>query len=111
MTGCDARPQYIEMIEFYPVEYYTPGSPVTAAAYYARYGGETQTVYNPDLGSVVTITVQRPMTVQYGYGIPGTYGECADHVNIYLYGHGDKYLHFVRPAVRVVYHRQGQSLL
>jgi hypothetical protein len=77
MTGCDARPQYIEMIEFYPVEYYTPGSPVTAAAYYARYGGETQTVYNPDLGSVVTITVQRPMTVQYGYGIPGTYAMMA----------------------------------
>jgi hypothetical protein len=61
------------MVEFYPVEYYTPGSPVTAAAYYARYGGETQTVYNPDLGRMVTITAQRPMTVQYGYGIPGTY--------------------------------------
>jgi hypothetical protein len=72
-SGCDTSPRYIEMVEFYPVEYYTPGSPVTAAAYYARYGGEMQTVYNPDLGRVVTITAQRPMTVQYGYGIPGTY--------------------------------------
>jgi hypothetical protein len=72
-SGCDTSPRYIEMVEFYPVEYYTHGSPVTAAAYYARYGGETQTVYNPDLGRVVTITAQRPMTVQYGYGVPGTY--------------------------------------
>jgi len=72
--GCDTGPRYIEMVEFYPVEYYTPGSPVAAAAYYARYGGETQTVYNPDLGRVVTITAQRPVkVVQYGYGIPGTY--------------------------------------
>ena len=70
---CDTGPRYIEMIEFYPVEYYTPGSPVTAAAYYARFGGETQTVYNPDLDRVVTVTAQRPMTVQYGYGVPGTY--------------------------------------
>jgi hypothetical protein len=61
------------MVEFYPVEYYTPGSPVTAAAYYARYGGETQTVYNPDLGSVVTITAQRPVNVQYAYLGPGVY--------------------------------------
>jgi hypothetical protein len=72
-SGCDTNPRYIEMVEFYPVEYYTPGSPVGVAAYYARYGGETQTVYNPDLGRVVTVTAQRPMTVQYGYGIPGTY--------------------------------------
>ena len=73
-SWCDTRPKYIEMVEFYPVEYYTHGSPVTAAAYYARYGGETQTVYNPDLGRVVTITAQRPVrVVQYGYGIPGTY--------------------------------------
>jgi hypothetical protein len=61
------------MMEFYPVEYYTPGSPVTAAAYYARFGGETQTVYNPDLGRMVTITAQRPVTLQYYYGIPTTY--------------------------------------
>ena len=72
-SSCDTNPRYIEMVEFYPVEYYTSGSPVTAAAYYARFGGETQTVYNPDLGKVVTVTAQRPMTVQYGYGIPGTY--------------------------------------
>jgi hypothetical protein len=73
-SSCDTGPRYIEMVEFYPVEYYTHGSPVTAAAYYARYGGETQTVYNPDLGRVVTITAQRPVrVVQYGYGIPGTY--------------------------------------
>jgi hypothetical protein len=72
-SGCDTNPRYIEMVEFYPVEYYTPGSPVTAAAYYARYGGETQTVYNPDLGRVVTITAQRPVTLQYHYGIPTTY--------------------------------------
>jgi hypothetical protein len=72
-SGCDTSPRYIEMVEFYPVEYYTPGSPVTAAAYYARFGGETQTVYNPDLDRMVTITAQRPMTVQYGYGVPGTY--------------------------------------
>jgi len=69
----DTCPRFIEMIEFYPVEYYTPGSPVTAAAYYARYGGETQTVYNPDLGSVVTITAQRPAVPQYGYLVPGVY--------------------------------------
>jgi hypothetical protein len=72
-SGCDTNPRYIEMVEFYPVEYYTPGSPVTVVAYYARFDGETQNVYNPDLGRVVTITAQRPMTVQYGYGIPGTY--------------------------------------
>jgi hypothetical protein len=72
-SGCDTSPRYIEMVEFYPVEYYTPGSPVTAAAYYARFGRETQTVYNPDLGRVVTITAQRPMSLQYYYGIPTTY--------------------------------------
>jgi hypothetical protein len=72
-SGCDTNPRYIEMVEFYPVEYYAPGSPVGVAAYYARYGGETQTVYNPDLGRVVTITVQRPVTLQYYYGIPTTY--------------------------------------
>jgi hypothetical protein len=72
-SNCDTRPRYIEMIEFYPVEYYTPGSPVTAAAYYAKYGGETQTVYNPDLGEVVTITAQRPVTLQYYYVIPTTF--------------------------------------
>jgi hypothetical protein len=72
-SGCDTNPRYIEMVEFYPVEYYMPGSPVVAVAYYARFGGETQTVYNPDLGSVVTITAQRSMTVQYGYGVPGVY--------------------------------------
>jgi hypothetical protein len=72
-SDCDTRPRYIEMVEFYPVEYYTPGSPVVAAAYYARFGGETQTVYNPDLGSVVTITAQRPAVPQYGYLVPGVY--------------------------------------
>ena len=72
-SGCDTSPRYIEMIEFYPIEYYTPGFPVTAAAYYARYGGETQTVYNPDLGGVVTITAQRPVNVQYAYMVPGVY--------------------------------------
>jgi hypothetical protein len=72
-SGCDTNPRYIEMVEFYPVEYYTPGSPVTAAAYYARYGGETQTVYNPDLGRMVTITAQRPVNVQYAYLGPGVY--------------------------------------
>jgi hypothetical protein len=72
-SGCDTNPRYIEMIEFYPVEFYTPGSPVGFAAYYARYGGETQTVYNPDLGSLVTITAQRPAVPQYGYLVPGVY--------------------------------------
>jgi hypothetical protein len=72
-SGCDTSPRYIEMVEFYPVEYYAPGSPVGVAAYYARYGGETQTVYNPDLGGVVTITAQRPAVPQYGYFVPGVY--------------------------------------
>jgi hypothetical protein len=72
-SGCDTRPQYIEMVEFYPIEYYTPGSPVGVAAYYARYGGETQTVYNPDWGRVVTVTAQRPAVPQYGYLVPGVY--------------------------------------
>jgi hypothetical protein len=72
-SWCDASQQYIEMVEFYPVEYYTPGSPVAAAAYYARYGGETQTVYNPDWSRMVTITAQRPAVLQYGYPVPGVY--------------------------------------
>jgi hypothetical protein len=71
---CDTRPQYIEMVEFYPVEHYASGSPAVAVAYYARFGGEKQTVYNPDLGKTVTITAQRPVKVQvYPYGIPGAY--------------------------------------
>jgi hypothetical protein len=69
----EVSPQFIEMIEFYPVEYYTPGSPVVVTAYYARYGGETQTIYNPDLSTVVAIMAQRPIWVQYAYKIPGTY--------------------------------------
>jgi len=70
-SGCDARPQYIEMIEFYPIEYYTPGSPVSAAAYWFRYGGLPEVVYNPDLGSAVTVTRQVPATLQYPATVVG----------------------------------------
>jgi hypothetical protein len=70
-SGCDTRPQYIEMVEFYPVEYYTPGSPVTAAAYWFRYGGLPEVVYNPDLGRVVTVTRQVPVTLQYPANVVG----------------------------------------
>jgi hypothetical protein len=70
--GCDTSPQYIEMIEFYPVERYTPGSPVAATMYYARYGGELQTVVVD--GSTRVIQVQRPVTfLKYPYKVPGTY--------------------------------------
>ena len=70
----EVRPQFIERVEFYPVEYYTPGSPVAATMYYARYGGEAQTVYNPDLEREVVITAQRPVTfLKYPYKVPGTY--------------------------------------
>jgi hypothetical protein len=62
---CDTGPRYIEMIEFYPVEYYMPGSPVGAVAYWFRYGGLPEVVYNPDLGRVVTVTRQVPATLQY----------------------------------------------
>jgi hypothetical protein len=50
--------RYIEMIEFYPVEYYTPGSPVGATAYYARFaeGGRL-----------------KPIVPAYPYGVPGSY--------------------------------------
>jgi hypothetical protein len=47
------------------VEYYTPGSPVTAAAYWFRYGGLPEVVYNPDLSRTVTVTRQVPATLQY----------------------------------------------
>jgi hypothetical protein len=70
----DACPRYIEMVDFYPVELYAGGFPAVAVAYYARYGGETQTVYNPDLGRAVVITAQKPAKFQvYPYRIPGTY--------------------------------------
>jgi hypothetical protein len=70
----DTCPSYIEMVEFHPVEYYMPGSPVAAVAYYLRYPGEVQTVYNPNLGRMVTITAQRPMdNLIYPYNIPGVY--------------------------------------
>jgi hypothetical protein len=36
-SSYDTCPNYIEMIEFYPVEYYTPGSPVERVAYWFRY--------------------------------------------------------------------------
>jgi hypothetical protein len=74
MVCGEVKPQYIEMVEFYPVEYYTPGSPVAAPMYYARYGAEQQTVYNPDLGQVVVVVAQRPVTfLNYPYKVPGTY--------------------------------------
>jgi len=67
-------PNYIEMVEFHPVEYYMSSSPVTVVAYYLGYPGEVQTVYNPDLGRTVTITAQRPLNNQiYPYKIPGVY--------------------------------------
>jgi hypothetical protein len=73
-SSYDTCPSYIEMVEFHPVEYYIPGSPVAAVAYYLRYPGEVQTVYNPNLGRMVTITAQRPMNEQiYPYNIPGVY--------------------------------------
>jgi hypothetical protein len=59
------------MIEFYPVEYYTPGSPVTAAAYWFRYGGLPEVVYNPDLSRTVTVTRQVPATLQYPATVVG----------------------------------------
>jgi hypothetical protein len=70
-SGCDTSPRYIEMIEFYPVEYYTPGSPVTAAAYWFRYGGLPEVVYNPDLSRTVTVTRQVPATLQYPATVVG----------------------------------------
>jgi hypothetical protein len=69
----DTCPGYIEMVEFHPVEYYMSGSPVAAVAYYLRYPGEVQTVYNPNLNRMVTITAQRPMDHIYPYRIPGVY--------------------------------------
>jgi hypothetical protein len=36
-SSYDTCPNYIEMIEFYPVEYYTPDSPVERVAYWFRY--------------------------------------------------------------------------
>jgi hypothetical protein len=70
-SGCDTSPRYIEMIEFYPVEYYTSGSPVTAAAYWFRYGGLPEVVYNPDLSRTVTVTRQVPATLQYPATVVG----------------------------------------
>jgi hypothetical protein len=73
-SSSDTCPSYIEMVEFHPVEYYMPGSPVTAVPYYLQHPGEVQTVYNPDLGRMVTITAQRPVSdLNYPYGIPGVY--------------------------------------
>jgi hypothetical protein len=70
-SGCDTSPRYIEMVEFYPVEYYTPGSPVTAAAYWFRYGGLPEVVYRSDLGRTVTVTRQVPATLQYPATVTG----------------------------------------
>jgi hypothetical protein len=49
------NPRYIEIIEFYPVEYYTPGSPVGATAYYARFAGGRG---------------QKPIVLTYPYRVP-----------------------------------------
>jgi hypothetical protein len=71
-SGCDTKPWYIEMVEFYPVEIYSPGSPVVATAYYARFPGEVQTVYRD--GTPVVVTVQRPLRDwTYPYGVPGSF--------------------------------------
>jgi hypothetical protein len=56
----DTCPQYIEMVEIHPREYFSPGGSATAQAYYARFAAEAQ--------------AQRPVSVEnYPYGIPGTY--------------------------------------
>jgi hypothetical protein len=71
-SGCDTKPWYIEMVEFYPVEIYSPGSPVVATAYYARFPGEVQTVYRD--GAPVAVRVQRPLRDwAYPYGVPGSF--------------------------------------
>jgi hypothetical protein len=71
-SHCDTKPWYIEMVEFYPVEIYSPGSPVVATAYYARFPGEVQTVYRD--GTPVAVRVQRPLRDwTYPYGVPGSF--------------------------------------
>jgi hypothetical protein len=70
----DTCPQYIEMVEIHPREYFSPGGSATAQAYYARFAAETQVVWNQLESQTYTVTAQRPVRVEnYPYGIPGTY--------------------------------------
>jgi len=70
----DTCPQYIEMVEIHPREYFSPGGSATAQAYYARFAAETQVVWNQLESRTYTVTAQRPVRVEnYPYGIPGTY--------------------------------------
>jgi hypothetical protein len=70
----DTCPQYIEVVEIHPREYFSPGGSATAQAYYARFAAETQVVWNQLEARTYTVTAQRPVRmVQYPYGIPGTY--------------------------------------
>ena len=70
----DTSPQYIEVVEIYPSEYFSPEGSAAAPACYARFAGEAQAVYNSLEGKTYTVTAQRPVRVQnYPYVIPGTY--------------------------------------
>jgi hypothetical protein len=69
----DTCPQYIEMVEIHPREYFSPGGSATAQAYYARFAAETQVVWNQLESRTYTVTAQRPAGMPYPYGIPTTF--------------------------------------
>ena len=70
----DACPQFIELVEFYPVELFEPGGSAEATAYYMRFAGEAQVVTNQVENLLTTVTVQRPVRpIIYPYTVPGTY--------------------------------------
>jgi len=70
----DACPQFIELVEFYPVELFEPGGSAEATAYYMRFAGEAQVVTNQVENLLTTVTVQRPVRpIIYPYKVPGTY--------------------------------------
>jgi len=70
----DTCPKYIEVVEIYPREYFSPEDSATAPAYYARFAAETQVVYNSLESRTYTVTAQRPVGAHnYPYGIPGIY--------------------------------------
>ena len=70
----DACPQFIELVEFYPVELFEPGGSAEATAYYMRFAGETQVVTNQVENLLTTVTVQGPVRpIIYPYTVPGTY--------------------------------------